>query len=177
MSNNKLLKFPSQRQLVDRLLHLIEFNHPYIFLSGKPGSGRGTLCESLLAQLPDTVRVVSLIGSPAMKMADVRQLLLQQVVARPLFNAQDALADSFFRMLEGKPSTLLLMIERADTLLPAGIEVDEFDLGQETVETATVAVIEFIGQRSVQMRVQFIGAAGTADADAPHARLPALYRR
>ena len=60
--------------------------------------------------------MVSLIGSPAMKMADVRQLLLQQVVARPLFNAQDALADSFFRMLEGKPSTLLLMIERADTL-------------------------------------------------------------
>ncbi|MFM5162799.1 SPOR domain-containing protein [Aeromonas rivipollensis] len=116
MTNNKLLKLPSQRQLVDRLLHLIEFNHPYIFLSGKPGSGRGTLCESLLAQLPDTVRVVSLIGSPAMKMADVRQLLLQQVVARPLFNAQDALADSFFRMLEGKPSTLLLIIERADTL-------------------------------------------------------------
>lgn len=116
MTNNKLLKLPSQRQLVDRLLHLIEFNHPFIFLSGKPGSGRGTLCESLLAQLPDSVRVVSLIGSPAMKMADVRQLLLQQVVARPLFNAQDALADSFFRMLEGKPSTLLLMIERADTL-------------------------------------------------------------
>ena len=116
MPNNKLLKLPSQRQLVDRLLHLIEFNHPFIFLSGKPGSGRGTLCESLLAQLPDQVRVVSLIGSPAMKMADVRQLLLQQVVARPLFNAQDALADSFFRMLEGKPSTLLLMIERADTL-------------------------------------------------------------
>jgi DamX protein len=116
VTNNKLLKLPSQRQLVDRLLHLIEFNHPFIFLSGKPGSGRGTLCESLLAQLPETVRVVSLIGSPAMKMADVRQLLLQQVVARPLFNAQDALADSFFRMLEGKPSTLLLMIERADTL-------------------------------------------------------------
>ena len=116
MTNNKLLKLPSQRQLVDRLLHLIEFNHPFIFLSGKPGSGRGTLCESLLAQLPDQVRVVSLIGSPAMKMADVRQLLLQQVVARPLFNAQDALADSFFRMLEGKSSTLLLMIERADTL-------------------------------------------------------------
>ncbi|WP_429110650.1 SPOR domain-containing protein [Aeromonas media] len=116
MTNNKLLKLPSQRQLVDRLLHLIEFNHPFIFLSGKPGSGRGTLCESLLAQLPDSVRVVSLIGSPAMKMADVRQLLLQQVVARPLFNAQDALADSFFRMLEGKPSTLLLMIERADSL-------------------------------------------------------------
>ncbi|MCK2083038.1 cell division protein DamX [Aeromonas sp. 3925] len=116
MTNNKLLKLPSQRQLVDRLLHLIEFNHPFIFLSGKPGSGRGTLCESLLAQLPDSVRVVSLIGSPAMKMADVRQLLLQQVVARPLFNAQDALADSFFRMQEGKPSSMLLMIERADTL-------------------------------------------------------------
>lgn len=116
MTTNKLLKLPSQRQLVDRLLHLIEFNHPFIFLCGKPGSGRGTLCESLLAQLPDTVRVVSLIGSPAMKMADVRQLLLQQVVARPLFNAQDALADSFFRMLEGKPSTLLLMVERADAL-------------------------------------------------------------
>ena len=116
MTNNKLLKLPSQRQLVDRLLHLIEFNHPFIFLSGKPGSGRGTLCESLLAQLPDQTRVVSLIGSPAMKMADVRQLLLQQVVARPLFNPQDALADSLFRMLEGKPSTLLLMIERADTL-------------------------------------------------------------
>lgn len=113
---NKLLKLPSQRQLVDRLLHLIEFNHPFIFLCGKPGSGRGTLCESLLGRLPDTVRVVSLIGSSAMKMADVRQLLLQQVVARPLFNPQDALADSFFRMLEGKSSTLLLLIERADEL-------------------------------------------------------------
>ena len=80
MSNNKLLKFPSQRQLVDRLLHLIEFNHPFIFLSGKLGSGRGTLCESLLGNLPEKVRVVSLIGSAAMKMADVRQLLLPQVV-------------------------------------------------------------------------------------------------
>ncbi|WP_349919024.1 SPOR domain-containing protein [Aeromonas veronii] len=116
MTNSKLLKLPSQRQLVDRLLHLIEFNHPFIFLSGKPGSGRGTLCESLLNNLPDTVRVVSLIGSAAMKMADVRQLLLQQVVARPLFNPQDALADSFFRMLDGKPANLLLLIERTDEL-------------------------------------------------------------
>ncbi|ULH02295.1 SPOR domain-containing protein [Aeromonas caviae] len=116
MTTNKLLKLPSQRQLVDRLLHLIEFNHPFGFLSGKPGSGRGTLCESLLAQLPDAVRVASLIGSPSMKMADVRQLLLQQVVARPLFNAQDALADSFFRMVGDKPARLLLIIERADTL-------------------------------------------------------------
>ncbi|AUY10958.1 MULTISPECIES: SPOR domain-containing protein [Aeromonas] len=116
MTINKLLKLPSQRQLVDRLLHLIEFNHPFVFLSGKPGSGRGTLCESLLAQLPDAVRVASLIGSPSMKMADVRQLLLQQVVARPLFNAQDALADSFFRMVGDKPARLLLIIERADTL-------------------------------------------------------------
>lgn len=116
MSNNKLLKLPSQRQLVDRLLHLIEFNHPFIFLSGKHGSGRGTLCESVLGALPEKVRVVSLIGSPAMKMADVRQLLLPQVVARPLFNPQDALADSFFRMLEGKSATLLLLIERADEL-------------------------------------------------------------
>lgn len=116
MSNNKLLKLPSQRQLVDRLLHLIEFNHPFIFLCGKHGSGRGTLCESLLGALPEKVRVVSLIGSSAMKMADVRQLLLPQVVARPLFNPQDALADSFFRMLEGKPATLLLLIERADEL-------------------------------------------------------------
>jgi len=114
---NKLLKLPSQRQLVDRLLHLIEFNHPFIFLSGKPGCGRGTLCESLLGMLPEKVRVVSLIGTPAMKMVDVRQLLLPQVVARPLFNPQDALAESFFRMLEGsKPSPLLLLIERADQL-------------------------------------------------------------
>lgn len=114
---NKLLKLPSQRQLVDRLLHLIEFNHPFVFLSGKPGCGRGTLCESLLGVLPEKVRVVSLIGTPAMKMVDVRQLLLPQVVARPLFNPQDALAESFFRMLEGsKPATLLLMIERADEL-------------------------------------------------------------
>ncbi|OZG41477.1 cell division protein DamX [Aeromonas sp. A35_P] len=113
---NKLLKLPSQRQLVDRLLHLIEFNHPFIFLSGKPGSGRGTLCQAMLDSLPEKVRVASLIGSPAMKMVDVRQLLLPQVVARPLFNPQDALADSFFRMLEGKPATLLLLIERADEL-------------------------------------------------------------
>jgi len=113
---NKLLKLPSQRQLVDRLLHLIEFNHPFIFLSGKPGSGRGTLCQDMLDRLPEKVRVASLIGSPAMKMVDVRQLLLPQVVARPLFNPQDALADSFFRMLEGKPATLLLLIERADEL-------------------------------------------------------------
>ncbi|MGL5323748.1 MAG: SPOR domain-containing protein [Aeromonas sp.] len=114
---NKLLKLPSQRQLVDRLLHLIEFNHPFVFLSGKPGCGLGTLCESLLGVLPERVRVVSLIGTPAMKMVDVRQLLLPQVVARPLFNPQDALAESFFRMLEGsKPATLLLMIERADQL-------------------------------------------------------------
>lgn len=68
--------------------------------------------------LPEKVRVVSLIGTPAMKMVDVRQLLLPQVVARPLFNPQDALAESFFRMLEGsKPATLLLLIERADQLL------------------------------------------------------------
>ena len=117
---NKLLKLPSQRQLVDRLLHLIEFNHPFVFLSGKPGCGRGTLCESLLGVLPEKVRVVSLIGTPAMKMVDVRQLLLPQVVARPLFNPQDALAESFFRMLEGsKPATLLLMIERATSCPPS----------------------------------------------------------
>ncbi|MFM4943168.1 SPOR domain-containing protein [Aeromonas bivalvium] len=113
---SKLLQFPSQRQLVERLLHLIEFNHPFIFLSGPAGSGRATLCESLLGRLPEKVTVVSLIGRPDMKMAEVRQLLLEQVVDRPLFNPQDALADSFFRMLEGKPATLLLLIERASDL-------------------------------------------------------------
>lgn len=48
----KLLKLPSRRQLVDRLLHLIEFNPPFIFLCGKTGSGRATLCGSLLGKRP-----------------------------------------------------------------------------------------------------------------------------
>ena len=113
---SKLLQFPSQRQLVERLLHLIEFNHPFIFLSGPAGSGRATLCELLLTRLPEKVMVVSLIGRPDMKMAEVRQLLLEQIVDKPLFNPQDALADSFFRMMEGKPATLLLLIERAHEL-------------------------------------------------------------
>ncbi|EOD53415.1 DamX-like protein, partial [Aeromonas molluscorum 848] len=81
---SKLLQFPSQRQLVERLLHLIEFNHPFIFLSGPAGSGRATLCELLLTRLPEKVMVVSLIGRPDMKMAEVRQLLLEQIVDKPL---------------------------------------------------------------------------------------------
>jgi DamX protein len=113
---SKLLQFPSQRQLVERLLHLIEFNHPFVFLSGPAGSGRATLCELLLTRLPEKVQVVSLIGRPDMKMGEVRQLLLEQIVDKPLFNPQDALADSFFRMMEGKPATLLLLIERAHEL-------------------------------------------------------------
>ena len=134
---NKLLNLPSQRQLADRLLHLIEFNHPFIFLSGKAGSGRGTLCESLLGKLPEKVRVVSLIGTPAMKMVDVRQLLLPQVVARPLFNPQDALAESFFRMLDGaKPATLLLMIERADQL-PAELPAELWAISRHNDTLAT----------------------------------------
>ena len=117
MTTNALLKLPSQQQLVDRLLHLIEFNHPFIFLSGQPGCGRATLCTLLVGQLPEKVRVVSLIGAPAMKMLDVRQQLLAQLVAKPLFNSQDALEDSFFRMLKaGNPASLLLLIERADEL-------------------------------------------------------------
>ncbi|PJG60719.1 SPOR domain-containing protein [Aeromonas cavernicola] len=117
MTNNKLLKFPSQRQLVDRLLHLIEFNNPFIFLSGKTGCGHTTISEALLIKLPEKVRAISLIGSSGMKMTDIRHLLLSQIVTNPLFNIQDALSDSLFRMLEGtKPTQLLLVIEQADQL-------------------------------------------------------------
>ena len=92
MTTNKLLKLPSQRQLVDRLLHLIEFNHPFVFLSGKPGSGRGTLCESLLAQLPDAVRVASLIGSPefaAAAMVPVALLMAAMFFTSIYFTVRD----------------------------------------------------------------------------------------
>lgn len=116
MADIKQLQLPSQRQLVDRMLHLIEFDTPFVLLSGRPGSGRSTLFEQLLGQLPDTLRPVTLIPTKTMKMEQVREALLRQMVPSPLFNPADALADSFLRMAQGLRQQLVILIDGVDRL-------------------------------------------------------------
>lgn len=116
MADIKQLQLPSQRQLVDRVLHLVEFDSPFVLVSGRPGSGRSTLCEQILEQLPDTLRPVTLIPNSAMKMETVREYLLRQMVPSPLFNPADALADSFLRMAQGLRQQLVILIDGVDRL-------------------------------------------------------------
>lgn len=116
MPDMKQLQLPSQRQLVERLLHLIEFNHPFALLAGSAGSGRSMLLELLNERIPEQLRTVSLIANGAMKMEQVREYLLRQMVPQPLFNAADSLADSFLRMAEGKRLQLAILIDNLDAL-------------------------------------------------------------
>lgn len=116
MADHKQLQLPSQRQLVERLQHLIEFNNPFVLLCGRAGSGRSTLLERLHEQLPESLRLITLVANPSMKMEQVREVLLRQVVPTPLFNPADALADSFLRMMQGTTQHCVILLDNIDLL-------------------------------------------------------------
>lgn len=116
VTDPKRLQLPSQRQLVDRLLHLTEFGNPFVLLAGEAGSGRSTLLAQLGAQLPATMAAIGLNGSEPLAMAQVRDNLLRQLVPHPVFNPADALADSFLRLTEGRYLQCALLIDDIDKL-------------------------------------------------------------
>ncbi|WP_434341316.1 AAA family ATPase [Motilimonas cestriensis] len=111
----QLADIPSQLQLLERLQHLIRFNSNITFISGETGSGKTILIQRLLSL--DIESNQSLLScSPGIRANKARDGLLSQLVSKPLFNPEDNLGESLFRMLGDASSDILLVIDDAHFL-------------------------------------------------------------
>ncbi len=112
----QLAEIPSQLQLVSRLQHLVRFSSSLTFLSGESGSGKTTLAENLLNQENLAVNQALLSCRAGMGAEEVRRTMLSQLISSPLFNEQDPLGESLYRMLGETNETLLIIIDDAHLL-------------------------------------------------------------
>ncbi|MCE2595001.1 AAA family ATPase [Motilimonas cestriensis] len=111
----QLADIPSQLQLLERLQHLIRFNSNITFISGETGSGKTILIQRLLSL--DIESNQSLLScSPGIRANKARDGLLSQLVSKPLFNPEDNLGESLFRMLDDATSDILLVVDNAHFL-------------------------------------------------------------
>ena len=111
----QLVDIPSQLQLIDRLQHLVRFTSSFSFISGDNGSGKTIIIQRLLSLDIDTNQSL-LTCTPGIRANKARDVLLSQLVKKPLFNADDNLGESLFRMLGESNSDLMLVVDDAHYL-------------------------------------------------------------
>ena len=116
MSAQSLAELASQSSLVQRVLHLLEVSSPFVFLSGSAGSGKSTLCESLLSCIERPWAVAYLDYQEQFTASRARELLVQQCFSGAVFDPSEPLPDSLFRLLGHGPRHFLLVIDSAEKM-------------------------------------------------------------
>lgn len=116
MSAQSLAELASQSSLVQRVRHLLEVSSPFVFLSGSGGSGKSTLCESLLSCIERPWSVAYLDYQEQFTASRARELLVQQCFAGAVFDPSEPLPDSLFRLLGHGPRHFLLVIDSAEKM-------------------------------------------------------------
>lgn len=118
MSAQSLPELASQSGLVLRVRHLLEVSSPFVFLSGLPGCGKSTLCESLLSGIERPWLVAYLDYKEQYTAPRVRELVIQHCFSGAVFDPSEPLPDSLFRLLGHGPRHFLLVIDSADKMPP-----------------------------------------------------------
>lgn len=113
MSAQDLPLLESQQQLVSRLQNLFDLSAPFAMLAGDQGSGRTTICQQWLAAASPAGRCVVLNCLPGLTLSRLREQLVSALLPGAIFDPDDSLVDSLFRLL-GEQSRLLLVIDDAD---------------------------------------------------------------
>lgn len=111
------LDFPeleSQKQLVSRLKHLFGFSFPFAFLAGEKGSGRTSLCLQWLASAHAVERTAYVCCKPGMALPRLREQILNSLLPSTIFDPDDTVADTLFRLMQGRGERIAIVIDDAD---------------------------------------------------------------
>ena len=132
MVERTLITLPSQLQLIERLQHLIYLSSSLTFVSGEAGSGKTTLIENLSNALPGDLQQVYISLVNEQTENALRQKIVAQFYNKALFNAEDKLLDTIFRLQQSEQQTKkkLIIIDNAQ-YLPAGFIIELCELFSE----------------------------------------------
>lgn len=111
--------FESQQLLVSRLTHLFGFSFPFAFLSGAKGSGRTSLCLQWLASSAAPLHSALITCTAGMTASRLREQLFNRLLPGHIFDPDDALSDTLFRLHGAVRGPLVIVIDDAD-LAPEG---------------------------------------------------------
>ncbi|WP_137297372.1 AAA family ATPase [Psychromonas sp. SP041] len=159
MVERTLISLPSQLQLIERLQHLIYLSSSLTFVSGEAGSGKSTLTENLSNILPSDLQQVyiSLVNEPTENA--LRQKIVAQLYNKALFNAEDKLLDTIFRLQQSEKKTKnkLIIIDNAQ-YLPAGFIIELCELFSEpsVAQDNTFNVLLLTDEKTTQDYITYL---------------------
>ncbi|WED21628.1 AAA family ATPase [Vibrio sp. JC009] len=112
----RVLDLDSQIELLERLRLLSRFGSNLINLSGPEGCGKTWIAQRFLEAYSQDKNQALLMCHPNQSDEQRRAILLNQVVANPLFNESDPVIESFARMVGDAACDLVLVVDDAHLL-------------------------------------------------------------
>ena len=159
MVERTLITLPSQLQLIERLQHLIYLSSSLTFVSGEAGSGKTTLIENLSNALPGDLQQVYISLVNEQTENALRQKIVAQFYNKALFNAEDKLLDTIFRLQqsEKKAKNKLIIIDNAQ-YLPAGFIIELCELFSEPnfTQDNTFNIVLLTDEKTTQDYINYI---------------------
>ncbi len=115
----RVLDLESQIELLDRLRLLTRFGSNLTNITGDKNSGKSWIAQRYLEAWAQDKNQSLVMCHANQTDAQKRAILLNQIVPNPLFNENDAIADSFSRMIEDNPCDVVIVIDDAQLLSEA----------------------------------------------------------
>ncbi|RKF21341.1 hypothetical protein DBZ36_01420 [Alginatibacterium sediminis] len=106
---------PSQQLLCQRIHSQIRFKSSLVLVGASPGGGKSLIAQELLEQAQFSQHALVSVDADS-EDGDFRRALMLQLVAEPLFNQDDPIADSLFRNLDHVDGPQLLVVDNAQNL-------------------------------------------------------------
>lgn len=112
----RVLDLESQIDLLDRLRLLTRFGSNLTNISGIKGSGKSWIAQRYLEAWSQDKNQSLLMCHPSQTDDQQRSIILNQVTPNPLFNEQDTISDSFFRLMEEQTCDVVIVVDDAQLL-------------------------------------------------------------
>ncbi|MDG3084671.1 AAA family ATPase [Vibrio hannami] len=117
----RVLDLDSQIELLERVRLLTRFGSNLISIAGQPGAGKTWIAQRYLEAYAQDKNQSLLMCHPNQTDEQKKAILLNQVVANPMFNEHDQFIDSFARLIGDESCDLVIVVDDAhlltDTLL------------------------------------------------------------
>lgn len=115
----RVLDIESQTELLDRLRLLTRFGSNLTNITGPDGAGKSWVAQRYLEAWAQDKNQSLLMCHPNQSDAQKRTILLNQLVSHPLFNENDAIPDSFVRMVGDEACDIVVVVDDAQLLSEA----------------------------------------------------------
>ncbi|WP_375751674.1 AAA family ATPase [Vibrio sp. HN007] len=112
----RVLDLDSQIELLERVRLLTRFGSNLINIAGQSGSGKTWIAQRFLEAYAQDKNQSLLMCHPNQSDEQKKAILLNQIVANPLFNENDKIIDSFSRLIQDESCDLVIVIDDAHLL-------------------------------------------------------------